>query len=462
VAVVVGGYKLWRYVRLSLTSPSPVTIVEVAEETERAKAPQKPLAEPAKATAAAVSDADLEVPFSELHRLRGVLDREGVAIVTGVIAADELRSLEQEFVNDLNDLIDEDAVRACDDQRVREAYERFRREGLHAFPYATAKQITPIPGFALQGCVCAGTFSWHVRKHPRVHSVYSAVFPEAGPLVSSLDVTFFTADGGPAHDSYAGSAHVDQNANDSRTEYGLGSCSVYQGILYVWPAGEGCTTTCVWPGSHKTVWPRLMKDTSCVDKGAGGDHYTEIRDVRDAALRKELVAGWQKNHRRLRVPAGALLLWNSRTVHTGIKAGPRFAQAVCLEPASARPQAQRVAKMRLAALGIPGTHWARVGHQHDMLPSCQGWAAQRPICKARGADMHSEVDCRSGRPYAQLPSLTGRTLRPCAGSHESSGRAVHRTIASGTQHHPKRRRSSRPAWHRSSSPSSDQGRRDAP
>ena len=119
----------------------------------------------------------------------------------------------------------------------------------------------------------------------------------------------------------------------------------------------------------------------------------------------------------LRIPAGALLLWNSRTVHTGVKAGRRFAQAVCLEPARERPPQQRLAKMRLAALGIPGTHWARIGHQHDVLPKCEGWMAQQPLCGAKGADTHSEVELPlrpAIRPAALAEGADLEALRPLA------------------------------------------------
>jgi hypothetical protein len=100
---------------------------------------------------------------------------------------------------------------------------------------------------------------------------------------------------------------------------------------------------------------------------------------------------WQKHHRRLRIPAGSLLIWNSRTVHTGCVGTRRFAQAVCLEPSSARPAAQRYSKMRLAALGLPSTHWARIGHQHDVLPTYKGFLATSPASDACGADTPSDV-----------------------------------------------------------------------
>ena len=40
-----------------------------------------------KKIASSSPDSDLEVPFSELHKLRDVLYREGAAIVTGVVSA---------------------------------------------------------------------------------------------------------------------------------------------------------------------------------------------------------------------------------------------------------------------------------------------------------------------------------------------------------------------------------------
>ena len=337
-------------------------------------------------------DQDLEVPFSEVNeKLRDVLERQGVAIVTDVIDANELRTMEQAFAADISALVDDDALRACDDPRVQEAYNKFKRDGLCAFPHATARQIQRIQGFILQGCVAAGDFAWSVRRHPNVHAAFAAAHPpDAGPLVTSIDVTFFSPEGGPKDDIYKGSAHTDQNSNDTR-EPNLGGASVYQGILYVWPAGEGCTTTCVWPGSHKAIWPRMMKDAACVAAGPKGDHYCELKNLDDNSLREELLAGWNAHMRKLTIPAGALLLWNSRTVHTGWKGGPRFAQAVCLEPAAVRPAAQRLSKLRLAALGLPSTHWARIGHQHDVLPVYTGWFESKPAAEAKGHDESSEV-----------------------------------------------------------------------
>merc|ERR1719442_225689 len=80
-----------------------------------------------------------------------------------------------------------------------------------------------------------------------------------------------------------------------------------------------------------------------------------------------LRAGWCAAARRAPVPAGGLLLWNSRTVHQGWRGGPRLAQPVCWEPASRRPAAARERKLRMAALGLPSTHWASLGLPHSLL-----------------------------------------------------------------------------------------------
>ena len=365
----------------------------------------------------------LVVPFAEVAtRLRSVLDREGVAIVTGVLSEAELCEMDDLFFEDLSGLVDNDAVHACHDSSVSEAHARFLREGARKFPYATvAEHLAPGGvGFLLQKCLSHGSFAWRVRSHPKIHSAYSSLYPSAGELVSSVDVTFFTPEGTAAEqldhpDANPNSAHVDQNQHDVRP--GLADCRTYQGVLYVWPAETGCTTTTVWPGSHLSVWPRMMKDTAFLSSGTKGVHYSEVSEVRDPVLKAELMAGWQQHGRRLRVPAGSLLLWNSRTVHAGWKgAGPRLAQAVCLEPAEERPPAQRLAKLRLAALGVPSTHWARVGHQHDMVPNDAGFLTQSErSSEPCGADKHENVllplRCAI-RPVALCDAVDTNALRP--------------------------------------------------
>merc|ERR1712050_258819 len=87
----------------------------------------------------------------------------------------------------------------------------------------------------------------------------------------------------------------------------------------------------------------------------------EPSDARD-----RLIQGWQAHGRRIPVPAGALLLWTSRTTHQGWSGGPRLAQPLCWEPRSRRDGIMRERKLRLAALGLPSTHWASLALPHEL------------------------------------------------------------------------------------------------
>merc|ERR1711920_1051895 len=89
--------------------------------------------------------------------------------------------------------------------------------------------------------------------------------------------------------------------------------------------------------------------------------------------RQELKRQFLQEARRVPVPAGGMLLWSSRTVHTGAQRGPRLAQPVCLEPQARRSSQERLAKLRMAALGLPSMHWASHGIQHDCVRLDNGY-----------------------------------------------------------------------------------------
>jgi len=136
----------------------------------------------------------------------------------------------------------------------------------------------------------------------------------------------------------------------------------------------------------------MMKDSAFVRNGGRGFHYSPITQMWDQETALKTAEGWMNRARLCRVPAGALLLWNSRTVHTGWKSGPRLAQTVCLEPAARRPRNEQLAKMRLAALGLPSTHWPSHGMQHDMTLYSDGvFAEDDPPQKYAGEVEHSKV-----------------------------------------------------------------------
>ena len=284
-------------------------------------------AEPEVVTPTADDDADLSVPFGEVdERLRQALEGQGVAIVTGVVGAEELAEMERLFASDLSDLVDAEKVHTCADPRVAAALERFERDGPRHFPYRTVNcrdGLAPeSTGFLLKRSASHGKFAWRVRAHPNVHRTFAAALADepaadVAPLVSSLDATFFTPVGASdsevdAPNRNPSSAHVDQNGHDERPAC-VGQCTTYQGVLYVWPSDDTSTTTVVWPGSHLSVWPRLMQQPVYREQGAHGVHYSPLACLDGTALGAELADGWQLHGRRLRVPAGAVLRWNSHS-----------------------------------------------------------------------------------------------------------------------------------------------------
>jgi len=319
-------------------------------------------------------------------KLKHVLDDYGVAVVSCVVPTDvELQELESFFKEDLAELID---ARLAEDSEV---YKRFQEDGPRSLPLGSAKRLSRGNGFLLSRCLPHGRFAWAVRKNANVERVYRALHAEelqqSGPgkqgLVASMDVTFFSPDAEPVGSAADFSAHCDQNRNDVRDN--LATRPSFQGVVYVWPAGERSSTTVVWPRSHKTVWHRMMNDAAFKQYGEWGLHYCEIREMKDKKLAQELAQGWQRNCCRCVVPAGSMLLWNSRTLHTGWLGGARLAQPVCMEPEARRSQVARLGKLRLAALGLPSTHWASEAMQHDMAKREAGYfSGYQP-----GGDQHN-------------------------------------------------------------------------
>lgn len=228
-----------------------------------------------------------------------------------------------------------------------------------------------------------------------MHAVFDAIFND-GPLVASVDVTFFTPGGGTPSEENAFDAHTDQNLHDVRQN--LASCSSYQGVLHIWPSGAGCSTTAVWPRSHNAVWREMMSDPIFNASGAAGYHYSQINWISNRTKARELAMRWSREARLCAVPAGALLLWNSRTVHTGWKGGPRLAQTICLQPESQRPRKEQLAKMRLAVLGLPSAHWATHAVQHDLAKNSKGF-----FSKADTADEPSNLDAAADHDSIRLP-----------------------------------------------------------
>lgn len=81
-------------------------------------------------------------------------------------------------------------------------------------------------------------------------------------------------------------------------------------------------------------------------------------------LAKEDHSAFLAGARRVSVPAGGMILWNSETVHQGYSYGPRLTVPICYEPKERRCAEALAAKKKCCFFGIPTTHWASLGTPH--------------------------------------------------------------------------------------------------
>lgn len=345
-------------------------------------------------------------------RLPTVMETYGVALITGCVDADDLNRLENLFREDLEQLLaapSKEAGASPSDMLVQcegrtQKGERCTVTSMHtgimakfsrplkngsrfcsrhapaidpSIPQSDA--LKPFTGIPLklsdwplsslhelgEGERCSqrglphGKFAWACRRLQAVQQCYK-ILHGIEDLVTGLDNSFFVPESAPRQKTNREWPHVDQNFNCKED---LKHWDCYQSVLYIWPStAEKASTTVVWPKSHSQVHAEMMSDSNC----PCDTHFVQIARLSEA-LQKKLLPIWRSEARRVPVPAGGLLLWNSRTVHQGWSGGPRLAHPICWEPRSRRDEAALERKMRLCALGLPSTHWASLGLPHSML-----------------------------------------------------------------------------------------------
>merc|ERR1719150_2284288 len=111
----------------------------------------------------------------------------------------------------------------------------------------------------------------------------------------------------------------------------------------------------------------MMRDPRMIKRGQKGNHFCTLKALSQADIARSLQEEWDVHARRVPVPRGGLFLWSSRTLHQGWTGGPRLAQPVCWEPSGRRDEQALDRKLRLAALGLPSTHWGSLGIPHDLV-----------------------------------------------------------------------------------------------
>eukprot|EP00754_Rhynchopus_humris_P007237 Rhum_TRINITY_DN13383_c0_g1::Rhum_TRINITY_DN13383_c0_g1_i1::g.59616::m.59616 len=280
--------------------------------------------------------------------LRRVLAEEGCAVVRDVLSPEEVGLHEALWHNDLLALAAASEDPALSTEAALAAYAKLKENGPGWWPREQLFADPFVPKRGLQH----GGYAWAARLHPNVRAAYKLVHGVASEedLCVGLDNVFFTASsarGSVDNDRYW--MHMDQNPTV------LPSRPCYQGLLYTWGSeGEDASTTVVWPGSHKAVRDAIATDPVCVQ--TTGHFVTHMKLTEP--LRSRIIQGGLEQARRVPVPAGSLLLFNSYLSHQGWAAGPRLAACVCWEKKEHRRQDALSRKAWMCTTGMPSAHSA--------------------------------------------------------------------------------------------------------
>ena len=248
-----------------------------------------------------------EVPFfneEEVHKyflrrdsgdfntkLKVALDMYGFVVVTDLLDCTDIRAAEAALGRDLLDTCEVDLCKHHAEESVRLAI-----KGVEDVPLEDVASIWPGKNFVPNSHgVPQGQFAWTVRTHTAVKGIYEILHEGEGELVVGMDQPFYR----PKLFSYRfgenyDHGHSDHNYNDV-TIADTSQWRIFQSIVSIWPSNNRPDwTTMIWPGSHKTVHPRLMLDSSCQRPG----HFAHILNMADAEERDEIqsryrLAGWR-------------------------------------------------------------------------------------------------------------------------------------------------------------------------
>jgi hypothetical protein len=118
----------------------------------------------------------------------------------------------------------------------------------------------------------------------------------------------------------------------------------------------------------------------------GNDHGgLYLWDIPDIDLRTKLMDVWYKGARRIPVPSGGMIIFNSKTIHQGYKGGKRLALPVSWENRIYQTAETFERKIRILHQLLPTTHWASQAIVHPM-----SWQKVLPF-KFDGRKFHNNV-----------------------------------------------------------------------
>lgn len=236
---------------------------------------------------------------SDYSNLNEILHEYGVAIIPGILTADECEDSLQyahRFYEDLT-------------KRMKKPYN-------HEDPrtYKTLSDVHKLHGMLFQSYgvgQCQG--SWNVRQHPKVHEAFARIWNEEDLLTSMDGMAYQIApeqvEGNRADVGFFKYTwfHTDQSFTRNNLE-------CIQGQVPLYDVAPGDATLVVLESSHK--YHKAFAER--FGEGSVGDWFSlESRG-------KESVAGFRQFYldmgcieKRISCPRGSLILWDSRTIHCG-------------------------------------------------------------------------------------------------------------------------------------------------
>lgn len=288
--------------------------------------------------------------------LTNILDEYGFIVVTDILSKEECNQAETLVNDDLIKLIDFEKLDKFDDKLLKFANDV--KSGKIKYPQDS------IPGLSNRGFMSThglpqGEYAWKMRTNARVKKIYETLY-KTNDLVVSVDVPFYKVRKGQDNGSDLW-AHADHN-----DKYEKGSNVCYQGILYAWDSTTpDRSTTVVLPKSYNNEYKKLIKLVNIEQEKEGKiNHFVNIFTLPKSSIQEELIENFKENARRVQVPAGGLIIFNSKTIHQGYSAGKRLAQPICWEPRFERDQCALRRKLECCHQGIATTHWASIGIKH--------------------------------------------------------------------------------------------------
>lgn len=291
------------------------------------------------------------IPYNNYQeKLKEIMDTFGFVVITGILDNDECTNAEKLLYEDFLECIDE-SVNV--NSQLQQSIDKVKNSTEH-WPQASIPGI-PKKGFMSTNGFPQGKFAWTMRTNPKVKEIF-AYLHNTTDLVVGMDVPFFSATGKDLSTTSMW-PHADQ---DTRLNYG--SKNSYQGILYAWDATTSDrSTTVVWPKSANTDYEKLL---GSIPTAFGEGHGLYIDRIQDNTTRANLMNKWYKNARRIQVPAGGLIIFNSKSIHQGYPSGYRLAQAISWAPKANRSEDAYKRKLQAVHMEIATTHWAELGIHH--------------------------------------------------------------------------------------------------